>query len=300
MSRWSRDGDRGDGHEPYPDRESRVRSEERIQDRVDDLPMDGLTLPRGEERETAELRDREYTLSGSETRALATVGAFRVVVSEDFTPRGQSEDTSNSAWRHLSEQGLVTRETLTDRGGARHVMALTREGKALLDAHRGSRPDGPQQQYYAGVVKPRELRHDAQLYRAYRAEATRIEREGGRVRRVVLDYELKRDYQKFLNRKDRPEGADVRHDRQAFAQANDLSIIRDHLELPDLRIEYVDQYGRLEHRDVELVTEHYSRGQLAGKAKAGFVRYRSSSSGGRGSDSRRGGTPHDPRHLERL
>ena len=29
--------------------------------------------------------------------------------------------------------------------------------------------------------------------------------------------------------------------------------------------------GRLEHRDVELVTEHYSRGQLAGKARAGFA-----------------------------
>jgi hypothetical protein len=299
MSRWSRDDDRGDGQSPYADRESEARRQERIQDHVDDLPMDGLTLPRGDEREAVYLRDREYELSGSDTRALATVGAFRVVVSEDVASREQGQDTSENVWKHLAEQGLLTRETLTDRGGARHVMALTREGKALLDAHRESRPDGRRQEYYAGVVKPRELRHDAQLYRAYRAEATRIEREGGRVRRVVLDYELKRDYQKFLNRKDRSEGADVLGDRQAFAHANDLSIIRDHLELPDLRIEYVDEDGRLEHRDVELVTEHYSRGQLAGKAKAGFVRYRSSP-GGRGSDSRRGGTPHDPRHLERL
>jgi hypothetical protein len=300
MSRWSRDDDRGDGNGSQLDREPGARFHERIQDHVDDLPMNGLTLPRGEEREAVELRDREYALSGAETRALATVGAFRVVVSEDFTLRTQSRDTSHSTWRHLSEQGLLTRETLTGRGGSRHVMALTREGKALLDVHREPRKDGRRQEYYAGVVKPRELSHDAQLYRVYRAEATRIEREGGRVTRVVLDYELKRDYQKFLNRKDRPETGDVRDDRQAFAQANDLSIIRGHLELPDLRIEYEDEYGRLEHRDVELVTEHYSRGQLAGKAKAGFVRYRSSSSGGRGSDSRRGGTPHDPRHLERL
>ena len=300
MSRWSRDDDRGDDNGPQLGREPAARSHDRIQDRVDDLPMDGLSLPRGEEREAVELRDRDYTLDGSETRALATVGAFRVVVADDFNPRGQSPDTSNGPWRHLSEQGLMTRETLTDRSGARHVMALTREGKALLDAHRGPRTDGRRQEYYARVVKARELSHDAQLYRAYRAEATRIEREGGRVTRVVLDYELKRDYQKYLNRKDRPEAADVRDDRQAFAQANDLSIIRGHLELPDLRIEYESEYGRLEHRDVELVTEHYSRGQLAGKTKAGFVRYRSGSSGGRGSESRRGGTPHDPRHLERL
>ena len=191
------------------DREAEVRLQERIQDHVDDFPMSGLTLPRGEEREAVEFRDREYTLSGSETRALATVGAFRVVVSEDFNPRGRSQDASQSDWRHLSEQGLLTRETLTDRDGARHVMALTREGKALLDAHREPRKDGRQQEYYAGVVKPRELRHDAQLYRVYQAEAARIEREGGRVTRVVLDYELKRDYQRFLNRKDRPDDADV-------------------------------------------------------------------------------------------
>jgi hypothetical protein len=300
MSRWSQDDDRGDANDAQQNRAPGERSQERIQEHVDDLPMDGLTLPRGEERETVELRDREYKLSGSETRALATVGAFRVVVSEDFTPREQSQETSQKVWKHLTEQGLLARETLTDRGGARHVVALTREGKALLDAHREPRQDGRRQEYYAGVVKPRELRHDAQLYRTYRSEAARIERKGGHVTRVVLDYELKRDYQKFLNRKNRPEATDVREDRQAFAQANGLSIVRNHLELPDLRIEYVDQYGRLEHRDVELVTEHYSRGQLAGKAKAGFVQYRSSSSGGRGGDGRRGGTPHDPRHLERL
>jgi len=46
---------------------------------------------------------------------------------------------------------------------------------------------------------------------------------------------------------------------------------------------------------VELETEHYSRGQLAGKARAGFVRYRAGSSG-----RSRGGTPFDPRHLERV
>ena len=41
--------------------------------------------------------------------------------------------------------------------------------------------------------------------------------------------------------------------------------------LPDLRIEYETPDGRLEHRDLELVTEHYSRGQLAGKTRAGFA-----------------------------
>ena len=202
---------------------------------------------------------------------------------------------------HLGEQGLLTHETITDRDGAHHVVALTREGKDLLDAHATDRSDGRRQTYYAGVVKPRELAHDSRLYGVFKEEAGRIEREGGRVTRVILDYELKRDYQKFLNREDRPDDANLYLDRLAFAAAHDLHVIGGHLELPDLRIEYETEDGRIAHRDVELVTEHYSRGQLAGKARAGFACYRAAGSGrGRGGRSQRGGTPFDPRHLKRL
>ena len=215
----------------------------------------------------------------------------------DFSDERVGQDARHGAWRHLSEQGLLTRETLTDRDGAHHVVALTREGKALLDAHATDALGGRRQEYYADIVKPRELRHDAQLYRVYLEEADRIERDGGRSTRVVLDYELKRDYQRFLNRDDASDDPrDIRQDRAAFAEAHGLPVIDGHLELPDLRIEYETADGRLEYRDVELETEHYSRGQLAGKARAGFVRYRAGSSGRR----RAGGTPFDPRHLERV
>lgn len=44
----------------------------------------GLDLPRGADRELVRDRDREYTLRGSETRTLATLGAFRVVSSGDL------------------------------------------------------------------------------------------------------------------------------------------------------------------------------------------------------------------------
>lgn len=44
-----------------------------------DVFMQSLSLPRGLEREIVhDPRDREYTLRGSETRSLSTVGAFRV------------------------------------------------------------------------------------------------------------------------------------------------------------------------------------------------------------------------------
>jgi hypothetical protein len=224
------------------------------------------------------------------------VGAFRVVDTPDFKADERGRNGFDGDLRHLRKAGLVTQTTITNREGAHHVMSLTREGKDLLDAHTTTRSGSRQQAFYAGTVKPRELAHDARLYGVFREEARQIAREGGLVTRVVLDYEIKRDYQRFLNRPDRPADADVAHDRLAFAEANGLKVIDGHLELPDLRIEYEAEDGRLEYRDVELVTEHYSRGQVSGKARAGFTCYRT----GGGGQARSGGSPFDPRHLERM
>ena len=298
MSRGGRDDDRADVRETAAMRATPDRrvSRERLEPN-ENVFTQSLTLPRGDERERVEFRDRTYALNGSEARALATVGAFRVVDAADVTADERNRNGFDGDWRHLREAGLVTLTTITNRDGAHHVVSLTREGKDLLDAHTTTRSGGRQQAFYAGVVKPRELAHDARLYGVFREEASRIEREGGSVARVVLDYEIKRDYQRFLNRPDRPDEADRRHDRLEFAQAHDLKVINGHVELPDLRIEFENEDGRLEYRDVELVTEHYSRGQISGKARAGFACYRAVGSGGQ---ARTGGSPFDPRHLERM
>ncbi len=224
-----------------------------------------------------------------------------MVPAADVTSGSTTADVWNGDVRHLSEQGLIDRKSVVINGQPTPVLVLSKEGKALLEAHRNIRSDGPQQEYQAGLVKPRELAHDAQLHRVYLAEAAHITGQGGRVRRVVLDYEIKREYQQFLHRSDRPDGVPQADDRGAFAAQSRLQVVDDHLELPDLRIEYETPEGDLAYRDVELVTEHYSRAQLAGKARAGFSMYRAA--GGRasgGGASGRGGTPLDPHHLEWL
>jgi hypothetical protein len=248
---------------------------------------------RGFQRDLVSHRDREYRLNESEARMLATIGAFRVASVDDL------DDGAGRNLRQLESQGLVQTESLVDRYGIERTASLTHDGKDLLDAHSSPDRHGHRQEYYAGVVKPRELRHDVRLYRAFKEEAQSIRGQGGRVTRVVLDYELKRTYQRFLNRPaDKRDSEAIDRDRRAFAKANDLPLIRGHLALPDLRIEYETEDGRLEHRDVEVITEHYSRSQIGGKSKAGFACYRAAGSG-RGGD-RKGGTPFDPRHLERL
>lgn len=259
-------------------------------------PSPHLRLPETARREPVIHRGHEYRLNSDEARVLATVGAFRVIPASDLDDGRSHGDTWNGPIRHLADQELVERRLVVINEQATPVVVLTREGKSLLDAQQAAGRDGARQQYHAGLVKPKELAHDSQLFRLYQQAAARLEAEGHRVERVVLDYELKRDYQKFLTRPDRSPEAET--EMRAFADARQLPIVDGHLELPDLRIEYETPDGRIETRDLELVTEHYSRGQLAGKAKAGFSMYRAAGTRVGGGSTRTGGTPRDPHHLE--
>jgi hypothetical protein len=241
-------------------------------------------------------RDRTYQLRGSETDLLAIIGTFRVVPTHDLPG---ADDTRAGDLKHLAEQGLIEHRQIVINDQPTTIVTLTKDGKDLLESHKESRSRTRDQVYHSGFVKPRELAHDAQLYRLYKAEAARIRAEGGTVRRVVLDYELKREYQTFLNRPDRGDDLSAEEARRAFALAADLPHDKGHIELPDLRIEYETEAGIVAYRDVELVTEHYSRGQVAGKSAAGFGLYRAAGASGRSSDASRG-APFDPHYLEWL
>ena len=297
MSRYDgRDDIRATGNDRAVDHRNpdRIVSKDRWSGHLD-MPARHLDLPRGEDRQPVEFRGREYRLNGEQSRALSNIGAFRVVPTDDLSD-SRSGDTWQSTLKPLADQGLIERHDVVLGQKKSSVVVLTREGKQFLDEHRHEH-GGDRQEYYARLVKPRELAHDAQLFRVYRDEGARIDERGGRVDRVVLDFEFKREYQKYLNRKDRPDPPDLAADMREFAEQHQLAIIHGHLELPDLRIEYQDDDGRLTHRDIELVTEHYSRSQIAGKEKAGFFCH--GGSGGRvgGGHSHRGGTPFDPKWM---
>jgi hypothetical protein len=160
-----------------------------------------LNLPRGLEREVVRHRDREYTLRGSKSRTLATVGAFRVVSSRDLRDySGRPTDPRSGDLRHLREQGLV--EAVRVPGCREQAVTLTKEGRSLLEHHR-DRDHGDRQTFYNSVKRERELEHDVQVYRASERHAERPNECGARIERVVLDYELKREYQQWLHERDR-------------------------------------------------------------------------------------------------
>jgi DNA-binding MarR family transcriptional regulator len=217
------------------------------------------------------MRDRVYVLRESQFATLLEVGKFRVVSAADLARFAYGGDSKSLARdiRPLERQGLLLRRPLPNESTtSRSVLTLTKKGKRLLLAS-GRIPDG--QAIYHGIVKPREQKHDAALYRLYQKEMNRIARAGGKTVRVVLDYELKRR----VNREIALQAgtADDRIQRQAIAERHGLAFIGGKIQMPDVRIEYETVEHQRAQIDLELATRNYRPRALAEKAKAGFSLY---------------------------
>jgi DNA-binding MarR family transcriptional regulator len=245
-----------------------------------DVFMRDLDLPRGQERELVHNRERDYTLNRSESRTLSTVGAFRVVSERDLgdaTLVVRERDL-----RHLERQGLIQRVAINSNERA---VALTASARALLERHR-VHDTGHSQRFYSGADRPRERSHDAQFYRAYLEAAERLSDRGARIKRVQLDRELKREYQRFLQERNRGDrDSDGRPDRSqaeiaAWAREHDLPYFDDQVHFPDVRIEYEDANGDIRFEDIEVVTEHYRGAHGAAATRCGFSTYASRRAGG--------------------
>ena len=324
-----------------------------------------LELPRGHERERVWARDSDVTLRGSEVRTLAAVGAFRVVPAGDLRDdQDRPLDPNRGDLRHLRDQGLV--ETIPTIGEDRALVVLTERGQDVLERNRWSyvfreelryeadrralaegrdveqepgraRDREGRQEFYAGVRsgrhtrfavhRPRELTHDAQVYRAYLKEAGRLREDNALIRRVVLDHELKREYQQFLQERNRGKSeSDGRPDRtpeeiHRWAVEHELPDNDGHVQFPDARIEYEDRDGHIRTLDIEVETLHYRGAHASSKASSGFSRHSAatarvvgSSGGGAGGSGRgrrygltitastgkSGGRSPDPRLAEEL
>ena len=276
----------GRGDEDASEQRQDPRDREReARDRTTD-PRDvfaaHLELPRSQDRELVlDGRDR-YELNRDDVRTLSTVGAFRVV------PERQVPDARENSLRHLRDEGLVRFVSVNAR---ECVLTLTERGRRLLENHRRDRDGGRPQGFYAGVSRMRELSHDAQLYGAYLREAQRLREHGADIHRVVLDTELKREYQQWLQAHNRGRSdSDGRPDRDAreveqWAREHDLPYFDGSVQFPDFRIEY--ELDRVEqHRDVEVMTANYRGAHAASRTRSGFTCV--------GGASRRGGHPLDP------
>jgi hypothetical protein len=132
-SRWGEDRRDRDDNSRDLSRGSRGGSDPRDRERVDprDVFMEHVNLPRGLEREHIHYHGHDYTLRGSETRTLTTVGAFRAVPASDLRDSFDPPlDPRHGELWHLRDSGLVQTVRL-DRDHT--VVTLTKEGRDLLD-----------------------------------------------------------------------------------------------------------------------------------------------------------------------
>lgn len=245
------------GDSPEPQREHRVA-----------IP----NQPRSNEPRTP-YRDRErtYSLRSSEIQTLKELGTFRAVDSGALAEIGYdgNRNRMDQDLKNLARQSLISRRSIQGAQAERvQILVLTKAGKRFLAKQRLVPKDRP---IYHGLVKPKEVLHDASLYCLFHKAARQIERDGGTVRKVALDYEMKKRINKDLALL----GAD-RHNqdkKREIAQSHGIRVVNGRVVVPDLQIEYENAEGHLARVNLELATKNYRPAQLQAKAQAGFTLY---------------------------
>ncbi len=232
-------------------------------------------------------------LRPEEKKLLSEAGRFHVVRTADLREtlyNGKSRPLENDL-RYLRDKGLIETAQVNQRRDGRRrtierieIVTLTDDGRRLL-LKQGDLPKD--QRLYAGLVKPREVEHDSQIYRAYQKEAEKITEKGGTNLRVKLDFEIKSQVQKaiYAERKADPK-RDMAEVKQQVAERLELPFVDGKIQIPDARIEYdlprdveqtvdADDRSRTGHEDIEVLTAAYHAGHLRSKGQAGFRNYAS-------------------------
>ncbi len=256
-----RDIDRPDS----PERPQRERTERQQNcNRADREPITADT------RTVYELRDKSYRLNSSQARMLSDIGTFRTIDKPDLLKSiyRSDQDRFDRDLRHLHRQNLV--RIVGPKGSPAKYIVLTKPARELTEKHLRT---NARQTIYAGAAKPRELKHDAALYRLYSTAVRDILRKGGKPERIVLDYEFKRRINRELARtRQLPKDERKAHIRQV-AEREKLKIVNGKIPIPDVRIEYETAEGDRSMCDLEYITQDYRAPAIAEKKAAGFQLY---------------------------
>ena len=257
---------------PEMSREQGLGSDPQADGRLTPRRVPEAAQPRSAEpRETFEVRGKTYRLRSSEIRTLTELGKFRAVATKDlqeFAYQGD-KDRARGDMQSLIRQGLVAEKAIPHSDtNPRRLLTLTKRGHLVLTV---TEKVPKNQAIYHGLTKPREAHHDADLYRMYYSAAEKIERQGGRNLRAILDYELKKRIYRDLAKLG-PDGESAAKKKE-IAERYGLQVVRGKIPLPDLRIEYETREGGVARVDLELATEHYRGHNLAEKVRAGFSIY---------------------------
>jgi hypothetical protein len=256
---------------------------------------------------TREIQDMR-PLNEAERVLVHAVGQFRTVAADDL----------HGDWniRVMKELGLVRSHWITPhsvkeirkrdqttttirrpatKAPKLHVLTLTRKGAAWLIAH--GYDERALGKLHAGITKEREAFHDARLYALAKAERDSLKEAGNTPLATHTDTYLKSLLHTETARLKTQGHAQT--DAQELAAASlSLPIVDGKCMLPDARIEYTQPNGQQAYIDLELISDTYSRANIAAKGAAGFKGYTANSSGG--FTPQGGGSVWDPDYISRL
>ena len=224
--------------------------------------------------------ERSYEVNESQAKTMGDIGTFRTIALRDLT-RVRYAGNEKQA---LEEVNDLLRQKLLRRSVSQPdravYLTLTPEGHQFHLARNGQGADNDQV-FYHGFVKTRETEHDAAIYQLYQKEAENIISSGGKVTRVILDFELKKSINRKLARLSSLPQEEQAERKAEVAFEHGLTVVNGRIQIPDLRLEYEDQDHNPAKVDLELATGHYRHGSLAAKSSAGFKIYASASDAAR-------------------
>ena len=180
----------------------------------------------------------------------------------------------------LKKEGLLKEDTVQLKSG-KSFKVLTATDRGRKEA-RDRNPDRGQR-YWSGLVKPNELRHDAAVYRAARNEIETLEKDGAKVKRIRLDYEMKSQVARASERARAKGGREAAQKAKiASAQAMELPVDdKGRVHYPDAQIEYEDKMGETGRVNVEVTSGNYRGEHIQAKAGAGFALHANGQTAGR-------------------
>jgi len=213
-----------------------------------------------------------YHLRQSELYTMAEAGKFRAISLDDLEKYLYSGDRDRVSRElaNLQKHGLVEKKSSGYPKPIR-VVTLTRDGQKFMRQVFKSSP----QEFYSGIKKVRELRHDTVLYEMYQAKGREIGQSGGRIKRVILDYEIKKNINRELQRQKHLDSSEQARIKDELSQKHAVPLVNSAFVVPDIRIEYEDRDGNESRVDLEYLTETYRQGDISAKAQAGFALYAS-------------------------
>ena len=251
---------------------ARERSKQYEKRRRNHRPVDPRT---GHRRELGRTRHKGLDMTERVHACLQEVGLYRCASHRDLVEvhfSGNRFAAAKGLERLLRSGAMQQHQARGPNGGTFTLYTLTKPGAALAQRLAVKRGLDPEQRAWAGMVKPREAAHDADVAKACRKEIEALTAQGARLRRILIDAELKGILAK-RSETARAKLGKEEADRARRKAADELHLPCDdqgHVQIPDAQIQYVDEAGNMGRVNVEVASDHYREASVKAKSAGGF------------------------------